>query len=442
MKTYLASLLAVSCIASGVTPALIAAPSTSRVPLTAAEVNAFVEILRTNHPSLRAQDARVRASSHASRAVRAWGDPMLAFGGAVSDGARGPMLREEGDLIYELEQPLPLFGKASSARKVADRETEAELSRASLEFQSLRRDLAKILFTYAYQEESIEISREDLAWLQTMARLTEERYRAGVASQVETLRVQNEQSRRNEAFRTESLQHQQTRVSINRLLNRPFDSALPGFRLPEVAPPILLSSNLVALAVRNEPRLRLLRAETEVLEARATATRKSRLPDIAGFIEGRQFSGDGGFREATIGIKLNLPWLNGGKYRSDIARDRALADASRLDGENIALSVAEEIHGLVTEIDAARREALLFQNEIIPRSQLALESAHTAWVANRGMFNDVMESRRALLEARLMRAKAIEEQFQTMAELILCCGLGDLDALDAFVEKPASATTR
>lgn len=433
MRTYLASLLAVSTLLAGAGANIIAAAAPGNiVRLTSSEVNQLVEILRTNNPALRAQDARVRASGHATQGVRTWNDPMLAFGGVLSDGARGPMLREEGDLVYELEQPLPLFGKPTSARLIAQRETEAEVSRASMEFQNLRRDLAQALFALALQEESIGIAEEDLLWLQTMSRLTEERYRAGTSTQVETLRMQNEQARRADALLTEKRRRDQTKVTINRLLHRPSDRPLPEYRLPEVAGAIPLSSNLLALAVRNEPRLRVLAAETKTLEAQTAATRKARLPDVAGFIEGRQFSGDGGFREATLGVKLSLPWFNAGKYRSDLARDRARVEASRLEAENLARLVQEEIHQLVVEIDAARREALLYQNEIIPRSALALESAHAGWIANRGMFNDVMESRRALLEARLMRTRAIAEQHRALAELILCCGLGDLEALDAY----------
>jgi hypothetical protein len=34
-----------------------------------------------------------------------------------------------------------------------------------------------------------------------------------------------------------------------------------------------------------------------------------------------------------------------------------------------------------------------------------------------------------LVEARLMHAKAIAEQYVMLSELVLCCGLGDLEAL-------------
>ena len=84
---------------------------------------------------------------------------------------------------------------------------------------------------------------------------------------------------------------------------------------------------------------------------------------------------------------------------------------------------------------------MLYRDEILPRSQQALESAHANWLANRGMSFDVMEARRMSLEAQLMYARAISEQYQMLSELVLCCGLGDLEALESISKIPESIPT-
>ena len=94
------------------------------------------------------------------------------------------------------------------------------------------------------------------------------------------------------------------------------------------------------------------------------------------------------------------------------------------------------------KIDAARREALLYRDEIIPRSQSALDSARTGWESGRSTFRDVLEARRMLLEGRLMQARAVAEQYQMLSELVLCCGLGDLEALEMIGAQPEPAQTR
>src|SRR6185436_474002 len=102
---------------------------------------------------------------------------------------RGPILSEEGDLVYGFDQKLPLFGKAQAARRVAEAEAGSEVARLAYQFQILRRDLTKALFKAALADRAVEIAAYDLAWLDTMAAATEEHYRAGTASQVELLRI-------------------------------------------------------------------------------------------------------------------------------------------------------------------------------------------------------------------------------------------------------------
>ena len=181
-----------------------------------------------------------------------------------------------------------------------------------------------------------------------------------------------------------------------------------------------------------------MRREVQQAEASVAATRKSRLPDVSAGIEGRQYSGDGGFREGMFTVSLSLPWFNRGKYQSDVARDEAKLKAAGFDAADYQLSLREEVHALTVNIDAARREALLYRDEILPRSRQALESAHANWLANRGMSFDVMEARRMLLEAQLMSARAVSEQYQLLSELILFCGLSDLESLEAISNRPDS----
>ena len=121
---------------------------------------------------------------------------------------------------------------------------------------------------------------------------------------------------------------------------------------------------------------------------------------------------------------------------SQVQRDEAKLKAAELDLVDYELSVREEVHQLTVKIDAARREAVLYRDQIIPRSQSALASARSGWEANRNSFRDVLDARRMLLEGRLMQARAVAEQYQMLSELVLCCGLGDMEALQMIGAQP------
>ena len=139
MKTnsVLTLLFAIAVTARCAEPDAHLARSTNTARLTPAYLGSLAEQLRTNNPSLRALDARVRAANHATNAVRTWDDPRFKFGGVVTT-PRGSKLSEDGDLIYGVEQRLPLFGKAEAVRRVARAEADSELARQAMQFERLR----------------------------------------------------------------------------------------------------------------------------------------------------------------------------------------------------------------------------------------------------------------------------------------------------------------
>src|SRR5262245_30182711 len=123
--------------AIGAGPVPPAPASTNAIPLTPAYVAQLAEEMATNHPALKASSARIRAAQHGTNAVRTWEDPTVKLGGTTAS-SRGPVLSEDGDLLYGLEQKLPLFGKARAARGVAQAGAEVESARWEYQFQTLR----------------------------------------------------------------------------------------------------------------------------------------------------------------------------------------------------------------------------------------------------------------------------------------------------------------
>ena len=427
------------CAALSVIRVSAAEPSvgtaSNTVAITPALIDRLLAEARTNHPALRAADARTEAAGWNTAAVRTWEDPTFKIGGSITS-PRGFKPSEEGDLLYGLEQKLPLFGKADRARRVAAAETAMQQAETEFRVRQLRREIITQLVKFAQAGRQLEISREDFNWLETIVTVTEEKYRNSQATQLDVLTAQNEKSKRADRLLTEEKNRDYEKASLNRWVNRPIDSPWPVLRLPEVAAPLPAASNLIAQAARTAPRREVLRAQIRQAAATAELTRRQRLPDFSAGIEGRQFSGDGGFREGMFTLSFNLPWGNGDKYRSDLRRDQAKLKSTELDAADFELSLRHEINQLAVQIDAARREALLYRDEVIPRARQALESAHAAWTAGRGPFRDVLDARRLVLEGETMQARAIAGQYSLMAELVLHCGLTEFDSFETVPAKP------
>jgi len=410
-------------------------PTTNAPPVivTPVYINQLSDELLRTHPALGAARARVAAAEAATEAVRTWDDPTIRLGGMF---AEKEMRAEDGDLLYGIEQKLPLFGKPRSERRVMEAEAIKELAVSNFEFQQLRRDLAQALFDAALADRSVEVGEEDLAWLDLMVASLDARYRAGEVSQVWLLRLQNDRAKRSEQLTTDRRQLEHGRFTLNRLLNRDPSVSWPRLELPPLAKPVVYSERLVRLARNGEPRLKVFDRELTQGEAAIEAARRRRWPEMVVGAESRNFSGNGDWRQAGVMLGFNLPLGNRSKYRAEVRREQAKRQAVESERADYALGLREEVHGLTVKIDAARREALLFRDEIVPRSELALASAQTAWTAGRGMLLDLLEARRMLLEARFMQARALAEQYQMLSELVLCCGLADLEALEMIGAQP------
>ena len=403
----------------------IRSPASGTV-ITPAFISLLADELRTNNPALLAAGARTNAAAASLAAVRTWEDPVARLGGMA---AREEMRADEGDLIYGVEQKLPLFGKPQLARNVARAELATGQANADYQFQILRGELARALFKTALADRVIELGGQDRTWLEIIVNATEAKYRTGEATLAELLEVQNELAKRTNQLQTDINLRDNERFSLNRLLNRGLSAPWPILELPPVAPPVTYNQRLVELGLKYEPKASMMRQQVKQTEAAVQLTRRQRLPDVNVGLEARNYTGDGSFRQGLLVFSVNLPWANAGKYRNDIRRDEAKLRASELDLADWELSVRQEIHHLTVSIDTARREALLYRDDIIPRSEQAIASARAAWETGRRTLREVLETRRMLLDARLMFARAVAEQYEMMAELVLCCGLGDFESL-------------
>ncbi len=392
---------------------------TNGLTLTPALVAEWVEELRTNHPALRAARAQTAAAAANVAAVRTWEDPVIQLGGVT---ARQDFRASDGDIVYGLEQKLPLFGKPQLARRIATAGLAVETDNAEWQFHNLRREFSTALFQTALAAETVAVAEEDLLWLAAMTQTLTSRYSTGQSRLSEVLLLQNEQSRRSEQLVTDrkKLTHQQ--VALNRLLNRQLDSPWPKLELPQVADPVAYTDALTTLALAHEPRLKMMRAQIQQAEATVALTRRQRLPEVTAGVQSRNYSGNGNFRQAEFMVSFNLPWGNVDKYRSDLRRDEAKRNASAFAAADYELTMREQLHLMTVNLDDARRMALLYRDEILPRSEQAVAAARSAWESGNGQLRDALDARRMLLEARLAYALAVSAQHQMLGELAFVIG--------------------
>ncbi|MFA6544125.1 MAG: TolC family protein [Limisphaerales bacterium] len=401
-------------------PALDSSP----ISLSASVLGDLFEEARTNNSGLHLVEARTSASRLGIQTVRSWEDPKFSLGGILAGPRRGT-LDVEGDIVYGVEQKLPLWDRPRLSRDIIVAETQTQATEAAFRGTQLRRDITKVLLRIALVHRTVGFVTNDLAWLDTLIALNEEKFRVGMSSHTDILQIQNEKSRRTDALRTEQSRLRTEQAALNRLLGRDLQAPWPSVELPRLMPPVAYSPALAGYAATNEPRIKVLRQEKSQAQALTRLTETMRRPDISLGIQGRQYSGDAGFREGMFTVSLNLPWWNAPKYRADLRRDEAKVRTVEAELADYELSVREEVLRLTLASDTAYREAVLYRDEILQRAQQAMASHFVLWEGNRGALRDILDARRAFLEAQLMQDRAIVEQHQALADLAALCDLPD-----------------
>jgi len=402
---------------------------TNRIALTPKYLSEIAEEARTNYPGMRAADARLRAAENGVRAVRTWNDPEVMVGGMIGNGV---MRADEGDLLYGIEQKLPITGKPQAERRMVAAERDVEEASREMRFQNLRKEIVQTVLRLALEDESARILAADQAWVETMVTATQERYKAGRSTQVEVLRMETEHAARAEGLRRTLRERDAEVLILNRLLGRPLETKWPELVLPELWSEFRVDDRILQLASRGEPKIKMLHREIARAEAAAEVARRAKRPDVSIGVEGRQFAGDGQFKEGTIVAKMTIPFVNRSKYAAAYAREKDRAEAAELDAREYEAQLRDEISRLGIRIENARRQALLYRDQIIPRGEQTLASAESNWASGRAFFHDVLDTRRLLLDARNEYAKAVAEQYMALSELVLCCGLSDFEALEVF----------
>ena len=411
------------------------APPEGALEITPGLVDRLVLEARGDNPGLQAAAARTDAATEAVAAVRTWDDPTASFG-LWAPTSRGFQSSQEGNLVYGLDQRLPLYGRPDLARKVAAASAASEQLSADFEAQKLRLDLQSALDSLALAGCEAEFARQDLGWLDATLDAVDHRYRVGQASQVDWLKIQTARAVAGDDLRTREQELDHGAFALNRLLNRGLHSRWPRVAVPALQPQIFYTPGLVDAALAAEPRLRVLRQSSVSAQAQAELTRSERHPDVSVGLEARQYSGDGAFTEGMATVSFSVPWLNRGRYDSEWRRDQHRRRASELAAQDGALALREELHHHVVDLDAARRQALLYRDQLIPLTEQTLSSATAAWEHNLGPFQDILDAHRMLLADELALDRALTTQATLIAGISFLTGARDMGTLLALAGNP------
>ncbi len=270
--------------------------------------------------------------------------------------------------------------------------------------------------------------RESKALAEDFARKTEARYNAGDTPKLDVIRARLDVAQAENDLIANQRDIANARAALNRLIGRPLAAPVGAADSLAVPPPLPPLDDLERLGLAARPELASLASQRAGARAAVTLAREYWLPDL--FIGlNRDYAAEGPAL-FTTGIALPLPVFFWQHSKGEIAearyRERELA-ASYADLE---AQVGQDIRAAWATADAALRQAVYLRDELLPTAREAYRIASVSYGLGGSSALEVLDARRALLDAESQYTDALTAASGARADLQRAAAT-PLDSLDS-----------
>ncbi|MDI1310537.1 TolC family protein [Prosthecobacter sp.] len=368
-------------------------------------IRRLVREAEASHPSVQAAAARSQAAASAIGAIRLWEDPQLGLGTLFASNVNR---QGNGDISVGIDQMLPRRGlyRAEKSRALAEQQAQQAMQKQTANELGLM--VAQAALELALADEVIRLQAENVAWLETIVKTAEERAKNPDATGTETLRLESELSVKKQTLASARRQRTQFATTLNLLLGRPADATWSALSLPPKAQDHASATALKVRLERDNPQLAALRHQTEAAQAESTAAREKRKPAFSVGLQVNTYS-QGTLQDtmAMLNFKMTLPWFNRAAYKSDIARADKLHEAAQSDLAAQQRLLYSQLSAFITEARNGQQLVNAYVSEVIPKSEKTVETLQNAWISSKATLLEVLDARRALLEAHMEHERAL-----------------------------------
>jgi outer membrane protein TolC len=319
-----------------------------------------------------------------------------------------------------IRQKFPFFGKRGLKEKIATDEagmTEAQLRARQKEI------ISKVKTAYAdlfMARKSVEILREQIEIVRSIADATGVRYRVGKVTQQDVLKAQLEQTLLMTQLAVVEQEAAAMEARLTGLLARPAPQA---FDLPPELDIGLAATNDAALeqsALVNRPELAEAERGLKRAEGMYELAEKSRkYPDfMLGWDYVRmptEMTKDRYQAMASITIPFS-PWTIG-RRNEEVAEALAEIRAAKANRESVKNMTLMEIREAAAKVRAARQSLEVYRQGLLTQADLSFSAALLAYQNSRVEFSGVLEAQRALKETKMGYYRAQVALVQSAADL-------------------------
>jgi cobalt-zinc-cadmium efflux system outer membrane protein len=382
-----------------------------------------LDLVSKNNPDIAAAAAEARAHDGALRQAGVIPNPEIAA--MVEDRDKASRTT-----TVQLNQLVELGGKRAGRSLAAGRNREAALADLAIRRAETRASAVVAFYELLAAQERHRYALASVELAKSTSGATAKRVIAGKVSPVEETKARVAES----GARIDLMQAVAELAGARRRLaalwgagDAQLDGALGRIDVLPALPPM----NALEQDLPQAPGLLRAQLEVERRGAMAQLERARRNPDLTLSV-GTKRDEQLGRNQAIFGLSLPLPLFDRNQgnlqealVRTDQARDAQATTRIRLAGE------LAQAHA---QLDAARQQAEMVRQDILPGAQSAYDAAAKGFEFGKFSFLDVLDAQRTLLQARSQHLRVLTEAHRAAADIERILGV-------AWAEKSALHTT-
>ncbi|HKO17208.1 MAG TPA: TolC family protein [Gemmatimonadaceae bacterium] len=263
--------------------------------------------------------------------------------------------------------------------------------------------------------------QEGLLLASDFLKRTQARYAAGTAAKLDVIKAQVDVAQaRNDLIASER-DVATAEASLNRQLGRDISAPITPADSLDVPPPLPDSSEIDRIALANRPELAILQNQQRGAAANTALAREYWLPDLTvGISRDYALPGSPLF---TTGIALPLPaffWQHtNGEIAASAHFERELAATYR----DTRAQVVQDVRSAYASASTAMRQVTFIRDELVPSAREAFRVATTSYTLGGASALEVLDARRALLDAESQLADALADANTSRADLERALGV-------------------
>lgn len=384
------------------------------------------------NPEVKTAEERLVMTEEKARQVGTFEDPMLMLkmqNGLVN---RPLSFTDDGATakVIGITQAIPFYGKRDLQRREADSDTEADRLRIEERKIELRRMVQETWFRISFVDRSLEVLEKNIQAVNDLLRFSETMYGVGKGLQQDVLRAQLERSKMEEMRITLEERRISLVATLNTLVYRPVETALPALPPVALTPLRWTQADLEELARQHRPLLKVQSALIDKSSTRRMLADREYFPDFAislEYMQREQGATSEGDDMYSASLSFNLPVQHDRRQAmvaEAAAEHRMLVEEKKMFDNRIRQAVAESLAAL----DRNRRLAILYRDGILGQAAAVLETTIDSYQAGRTDFMKVLDSQMALFNLEREYHGAVTDYRMQVAVLEAIVGTELLDS--------------